>query len=189
MRRWYGRIGGIILVLMWLVGAAGCAKQAVPVQPGIGPASQANQAGTAGAAGMGLNESKWKELGIYNASARRQFLQEARQFENTDIHFAFDSYVLDAQARAILDQKAQFLKQYSKVRVQIEGNCDDRGTTEYNLALGERRANSAYQYLINSGINPVRMTTISYGDERPLVQGNNEAAWAANRRDHFALQY
>ena len=189
MTRRYGRIGGSILVLMWLVGAAGCAKQNIPVQPGVGPAPQSGAAGTGQAGSLGLNQGKWKELGIYTEPQRRQFLQKAKHFENTDVHFAFDSYVLDAQARQILDQKAQFLKQYPKIRVQIEGNCDDRGTTEYNLALGERRANSAYQYLLNSGISASRMTTISYGEERPLVQGDNEAAWAANRRDHFALQY
>ena len=78
------------------------------------------------------------------------------------------------------------MNQNPSVRVQIEGHCDERGTEEYNLALGERRANAAKQYLTTAGISAGRLSTISYG-ERPLDPGHNEAAWAKNRRDHFVI--
>lgn len=113
--------------------------------------------------------------------------QAFQEFQNQDIYFDFDKYDLRTDARTILDRKASFLNQNSSVRVQIEGHCDERGTEEYNLALGERRANAAKQYLTTAGISAGRLSTISYGKERPLDPGHNEAAWAKNRRDHFVI--
>jgi peptidoglycan-associated lipoprotein len=113
--------------------------------------------------------------------------QAFQEFQNQDIYFDFDKYDLRTDARATLDRKASFLNQNSSVRVQIEGHTDDRGTAEYNLALGERRANAAKQYLTTAGISAGRLSTISYGEERPLDPGHNEAAWAKNRRDHFVI--
>ena len=89
------------------------------------------------------------------------------------------------EAREELNQKAEVLRQYPDIRVRIEGHCDERGTVEYNLALGERRAEAARSYLIDLGIDPDRLTTVSYGEERPAVEGQNEAAWSQNRRDEF----
>jgi peptidoglycan-associated lipoprotein len=113
--------------------------------------------------------------------------QAFQEFQNQDIFFDFDKYDLRTDARTTLDRKASFLNQNSSVRVQIEGHCDERGTVEYNLALGERRANAAKQYLTTAGISAGRLSTISYGEERPLDPGHNEAAWAKNRRDHFVI--
>ena len=113
--------------------------------------------------------------------------QAFQEFQNQDIYFDFDKYDLRTDARTILDRKASFLNQNSSVRVQIEGHTDERGTNEYNLALGERRANAAKQYLTTAGISAGRLSTISYGEERPLDPGHNEAAWARNRRDHFVI--
>ena len=96
--------------------------------------------------------------------------------------FATDSYDIDAEARAILDRQSQWLQQYSSVRITIEGHCDERGTREYNLALGDRRANSAKNYLASRGVTASRITTISYGKERPAAMGSDEGAWAQNRR-------
>ncbi len=104
-----------------------------------------------------------------------------------DIHFDFDKYNIRPGDAEILKQNAALLKKYPKVKIQIEGNCDERGTTEYNLALGERRANSAKTYLISLGISASRISTISYGKERPLDPGHNEEAWAKNRRDHTVI--
>jgi peptidoglycan-associated lipoprotein len=87
----------------------------------------------------------------------------------------------------ILKENAALLHKYPKVKIQIEGHCDERGTNEYNLALGERRANSTRNYLISLGISPDRISTISYGEERPLDPGHNEEAWAKNRRAHFVI--
>ncbi len=113
--------------------------------------------------------------------------QAFQEFQNQDISFDFDKYDLRTDARTVLDRKASFLNQNSSVRVQIEGHCDERGTNEYNLALGERRANAAKQYLTTAGISAGRLSTISYGEERPLDPGHNEAAWARNRRAHFVI--
>jgi peptidoglycan-associated lipoprotein len=113
--------------------------------------------------------------------------QAFQDFQNQDIFFDFDKYDLRMDARGVLDRKAGFLNQNSSVRSQIEGHCDERGTNEYNLALGERRANAAKQYLTTAGVSPARLTTISYGEERPLDPGHNEAAWARNRRAHFVI--
>ena len=113
--------------------------------------------------------------------------QAFQEFQNQDIYFDFDKYDLRTDARATLDRKASFLNQNSSIRVQVEGHCDERGTNEYNMALGERRANAAKQYLTTAGISAGRLSTISYGEERPLDPGHNEAAWARNRRAHFVI--
>lgn len=96
--------------------------------------------------------------------------------------FGYDSYELDAEAKAVLARHAQWLKANPAVRVTLEGHCDERGTREYNLALGDRRANSAKNFLAAQGIDVARLSTISYGKERPAVDGSDEAAWAQNRR-------
>lgn len=126
--------------------------------------------------------------GITTETTRTQRFQQAvQEFQNQDIYFDFDQYDLRPDARATLDRKAAFLNENSSVRTQIEGHCDERGTSAYNMVLGERRANAAKQYLTTAGISPSRVATISYGKERPLDPGHNEAAWARNRRDHFVV--
>ncbi|HSK39991.1 MAG TPA: peptidoglycan-associated lipoprotein Pal [Arenibaculum sp.] len=98
------------------------------------------------------------------------------------VFFGFDQYDLTPEARASLDRQAQWLNQYRGVTVTVEGHADERGTREYNLALGERRANSVKNYLVARGVDPNRVSTLSYGKERPAVLGSTEAAWAQNRR-------
>jgi peptidoglycan-associated lipoprotein len=98
------------------------------------------------------------------------------------VFFGFDSYDLTPEAQAQLERQAQWLRTYPTVTVALEGHCDERGTREYNLALGERRANAAKNYLIALGIDGNRIQTISYGKERPAVLGSDESAWAQNRR-------
>ncbi|MCW2239243.1 peptidoglycan-associated lipoprotein Pal [Azospirillum canadense] len=98
------------------------------------------------------------------------------------VFFGTDKYDLSAEARATLDRQAQWLKQYSHVTVTVEGHSDERGTREYNLALGDRRANSVRNYMVAQGINPARVKVISFGKEKPAVVGSNQAAWAQNRR-------
>ena len=104
-----------------------------------------------------------------------------------DIQFDFDQYSLRPEDRQILSSHADYLLKNKNVKVIIEGNCDERGTTEYNLALGDRRAQEAMNYLVNSGVDQKRIKTISYGKERPLDPDHNEDAWAKNRRDDFVL--
>ena len=98
------------------------------------------------------------------------------------VFFGYDSSDLDSDALELLQDQVAWLKQNSGVSVTIEGHCDERGTREYNLALGEKRAQAVKNYLIGLGINPDRVSTISYGKERPAVVGSNDGAWAQNRR-------
>ncbi|MEM7679436.1 MAG: peptidoglycan-associated lipoprotein Pal [Pseudomonadota bacterium] len=98
------------------------------------------------------------------------------------IFFGYDRYDLSSEAQAVLEAQAEWLKTYSGLEITIEGHADERGTREYNLALGERRANSVRNYLVALGVAPDRINTISYGKERPAVAGSNAKAWAQNRR-------
>lgn len=102
-----------------------------------------------------------------------------------DIFFDFDKAELSAAARAALERNAEIFQQYPQARVIIEGHCDERGTEEYNLALGDRRALATHDYLVQLGVSAAQLETISYGEERPFATGHNEAAWAQNRRAHF----
>jgi peptidoglycan-associated lipoprotein len=101
-----------------------------------------------------------------------------------DIYFDFDRYNIRSADATILTKNYDWF-QANKGKVRIEGNCDERGTVEYNLALGQKRADSAKAYLVNLGADPNRIETVSYGKEKPVDPGHNEAAWAKNRRDHF----
>ncbi len=106
----------------------------------------------------------------------------------TRIHFAFDKAQLTAEDRAELDRKVSLLQRYPHLKIGIAGNCDERGSEEYNLALGERRAAAAKTYLVSYGIAADRVDVTSYGKERPLDPGHSEQAWAANRRDDFVAK-
>jgi len=103
------------------------------------------------------------------------------------VYFDFDKSNIKQDQRARLEKNAEYLKQNKSAKVRIEGNCDERGTNEYNMALGERRAINAKKYLANLGIHSDRLHTISYGEEKPLLHGHDELSWAQNRRDDFVL--
>lgn len=103
------------------------------------------------------------------------------------IHFGFDDYALDESSREILEKNAECIS-YREVPVTIEGHCDERGTDEYNLVLGEKRANSVKRYLVGLGVPANLLRTVSYGEERPLDSSSNEAAWARNRRAEFVTR-
>ncbi len=195
----------IILVLISLAFSlpAGCAKKEIvkeeaamekqaPVQPQETGKEKAleeqlvkeKEAKEKALAEMEAKEKAEKEAMAEEAAAKAE--KEASQF--ADIHFAFDRYDLRPDEREILDMHAKWLTQHTEYVVLIEGNCDERGTVEYNLALGNRRANSAMKYLVDLGIDEKRIRTISYGKECPLDSGHNEEAWAKNRRDHFDVK-
>ena len=113
--------------------------------------------------------------------------RRAAKFEAESIYFDFDKSSIRPEYRSTLEEKADFLKAYQGDKVRIEGNCDERGTNEYNLALGDRRAKSAEAFLVSLGISPDRIATISYGEEKPLALGHNEDSWSQNRRDDFVI--
>jgi peptidoglycan-associated lipoprotein len=121
---------------------------------------------------------------VEDATAMRQAVQA---FESTHVYFDFDKSDIRADAKPVLEKKAEFLRANAQYKVTIEGYCDERGTNEYNMALGDRRAKAAMKYLNALGISANRMSTISYGEEKPADPGHNEAAWTKNRRDEFKL--
>ncbi len=104
----------------------------------------------------------------------------------TDVHFGFDQATLTEEARAQLEKHAAWLQAHRTVNIRIEGHCDERGTTEYNLALGDQRARVVRDYLVSLGVAPARLNPVSLGKEKPIDPGHGEAAWAKNRRAHFA---
>ena len=105
----------------------------------------------------------------------------------TKIYFNFDSANLSTDARNALSKNADLIKNSPTAKIQVQGNCDERGSDDYNLALGEKRAKAAVQYLVNLGIPAKQLSSISYGKEKPVATGHNEASWAKNRRDDFVL--
>jgi peptidoglycan-associated lipoprotein len=108
--------------------------------------------------------------------------QDLAQNVGDRVFFGYDQYELSPEARAVLDRQAQWLRQYANVTVTIEGHADERGTREYNLALGDRRASSVKKYLMARGIPEIRIATVSFGKERPAITGSGESSWAQNRR-------
>ena len=187
-----------IIVCVSVILLAGCGRQAGTVEPE--PAEDMMSEETAMqddmAGDMAPTEEEIAERAMQAEEQARQAeamrMEELAQmaaaaFVNEDVHFAFDSSLLDADAERILEQKATWLQDNGAVSVQIEGHCDERGTSAYNLALGERRANAVQEYLTVLGVDPSRLSTISYGEEVPFAPGHDEAAWSLNRRAHFVI--
>ncbi|MBW2266818.1 MAG: peptidoglycan-associated lipoprotein Pal, partial [Deltaproteobacteria bacterium] len=117
----------------------------------------------------------------------QKLADEIRNFEAENIYFAFDRSDLTDESKSALREKGNWLRANGDYSVNISGNCDERGTAEYNLALGERRAHAAKKFLMGLGISENRLATISYGEERPVDPGRNDEAWAKNRNDQFTL--
>jgi peptidoglycan-associated lipoprotein len=111
----------------------------------------------------------------------------AQQISGGIVYFEYDKFDIQNEYRDMLRQKSELMKSNAKIRVRVEGHCDERGTEEYNMALGERRARAAYNYLTRLGVKPSQMELLSLGKRRPAVQGENEAAWAKNRRAEFVV--
>jgi len=159
----------------------GVGGEGVPMAPSDLKPQPAGPSGPAGGPERG-------DRGADRGSIENQRLQsEIRTFESEHIYFDFDRSELKPVARVILNKKAAWLKANPDLSIRIEGNCDERGTNEYNLALGERRANAAWKFLNALGISGDRMDTISYGEEKPAVMGHDENAWSKNRRDEFKI--
>jgi len=132
-----------------------------------------------------LEEAKKTEAAIDEEKAWME--RRAAKFEAESTYFDFDKSFIKIEYRPVLQEKAAFLKDYPDTRVRIEGNCDESGTNQYNLALGERRANGAKNFLISLGIDADRIEAISYGEERPRSMGHSKVSWSQNRRDDFVL--
>ena len=174
----------IIFILCFGLIMIGCPKKtAVKEEPSV-------QKEAAKAEAERAKETKAKEQFEKSLVAEKTPGIAGEVFESSllkDIHFDFDKYDIRPGDAALLKENAALLNKYTNVKIQVEGHCDERGTVEYNLALGERRANSAKNYLVSLGIPPARISTISYGKEKPLDPGQNEEAWAKNRRAHTII--
>ena len=182
----------LLAVIPGLLCIASCAKKVVKVEP-VEVQDEAARKAAAEAAERTQQKKLARQRAIEEQrlkekQAVREKMAARNMFINEDIHFDFDKYNLLPVAQQILKKKADWLWNNPDVSVIIEGHCDERGTNEYNLALGDRRAESARTYLINLGIAGSRLTTISYGEERPVDSGHNEVAWAKNRRAHFTIE-
>jgi peptidoglycan-associated lipoprotein len=163
-------------------GMAGCSKKAV----GPGELSAEEQARLKAEEERRLREQRLREGQAGALSGTEAQMREI--FQNQDIHFDYDRYDLRGDAKQVLNDKSAFLQSHPDLNVIVEGHCDDRGSSAYNLALGEKRAKAAAAYLAAMGISAGRMETVSYGKERPLVMGQTEEAFAANRRGHFVIK-
>ena len=155
-----------------LIALAGCSRnrapdQLPPIDSGYGQNGEGNTGGGAGGNGMATPGSE------------ADFIS---RIQSNTVYFDTDRYNIDDADRAILASQAQWLAQYPNVRVTVEGHADERGTRDYNLALGERRANSARNYLASLGVDASRIDVVSFGKERPIALGSDEASWAQNRR-------
>lgn len=170
----------VLLVVLALLLATGCARKPAPTVQEEAPAVTTEMPEQEVS---GIREQELSEAEIRERAARAEAEAVATGLER--IFFDFDQYVLTAEARDILAENAEYLKANSQIKVRIEGHCDERGSDEYNLALGERRAQAAQKYLTSLGIDPNRLEVISYGEEKPLDPANNEEAWAKNRRAEF----
>ena len=185
----------IVCLCLLLIPISGCGKKKISA---TGPGRMSGQDGSGmGGARTGderLGQLKEDALGEGGSSLGGQLegagaeAGTAESFTQEDVLFDYDSYALTAEGQDILTQKAAFLQGNSDANIIIEGHCDERGTVEYNLALGERRAESAKTFLVNKGVSASRIITISYGEERPVDRGHSEEAWYKNRRAHFVIQ-
>lgn len=160
-----------VLALMFALALAACQTQGGAT---TSPAAS-DPRGSFGSDDMGMSDR-----------ATRAVEPSAGDFET--IYFAFDDYSLTTNAKDGLRHNAALVGQSRGRRLEIQGNCDERGTEEYNLALGKRRAEAAKQYLVDLGVDGGQITTISFGEENPAVRGHSEAAWSKNRRDEFVLR-
>ncbi|BDQ32815.1 peptidoglycan-associated lipoprotein Pal [Pseudodesulfovibrio portus] len=173
----------VALMALSLIVAAGCAKKTTTSAPDTKVEVKDDTTWTPPPTKPQVDEA------ALAAEAEARAKSEAiEELSSVTIHFDFDSYVLKEEARAILALKANIMRKYADVEVVIEGHCDERGTEEYNLALGERRARAAYEHLVILGVDPGRMKIVSYGEEKPVDPGHNESAWMQNRRAEFVVQ-
>jgi peptidoglycan-associated lipoprotein len=182
-------IKALALVLLVLFFVPSCTKKTISSEPAttISAEEEARRRAEEEARQKALREEDLKEESIGEKMGEERVASESSAFENEDIYFEFDSIRLTPEAQEILTKKANWLRENPQATVTIEGHCDNRGTNEYNLALGEGRAQSAKAFLVDLGIDPSRLNTLSYGEERPINPAQTEEAWAQNRRGHFVI--
>ena len=178
-----------VMLLCGSLVVGGCAKKEMvkgedQIAAGAGPADGTQ--GKTGAQGEAARDQVVKESPVVKEESTRQKADAEAEAALGIVYFDYDSYLLSRTAQDTLSKNAEYLlKKNPTVKIQIAGNCDERGSDEYNLALGERRAKSALSYLVTLGVSAERLSFISYGKEKPVDPGHDEAAWTKNRRDDF----
>jgi peptidoglycan-associated lipoprotein len=195
LKHWTISALALVLALLVVISTSSCAKKKISSEPAtISAEEEARRRADEEARQRELerqNALKEEDLGEGSLSEGMadQRTESARTlFENEDIYFEFDSIRLSPEAQETLAKKAMWLRANFAASVTIEGHCDSRGTNEYNLALGEGRAQSVKGFLVDLGIDSSRLTTISYGEERPIDRTESEEAWAKNRRASFVIE-
>ena len=177
----------LTVVLIVITIAAGCAKRPVTVVASAPSPTGKPSPGGAAASGVGQRPAS-KTSSSTPPAQRARPSQFAATTALRDIHFEFDRYDLRQADTKVLDMNAAWLRDNSNALLLIEGHADERGTNEYNLALGQRRAKAAVDYLVGQGVRATRIEIVSYGEERPLCVQRAEACWARNRRAHFLVK-
>lgn len=184
----------LFLALLFIFSASSCAKKQISSEASTTTAEEDAQRRADEEARQreldrqkALQEEDLSDESLSEKMADQSTASAGSIFENEDIYFEFDSIRLSPDAQEILTKKASWLRVSPDATITIEGHCDNRGTNEYNLALGEGRAQSAKAFLVDLGIEPSRLNTISYGEERPLDGTQTEEGWASNRRAHFVI--
>ncbi len=168
-------IVSVAVLAMILMLGAGCAKKKVEAEPMAQPATSEKAGETV----------KGEDM---EAAAKKKAMQAAMDtITNERIYFDFDKFELKAESKTVLAKKAELLKKYPAFKVLIEGHCDERGTEEYNLGLGEKRAKVAMEFLVIQGVDVSRLKIVSYGEERPTCTEKTESCWSKNRRDEFKV--
>jgi len=173
-----------VMILSVMFFTVSCTKRVVQNEPE--PMTQSEVSKAPDKSDMEADPAKQLQEDRLRAEAAAREAAE-KAFVNEIIHFSFDSALLSDQAQQILNNKADYLRTNSGVMVTVEGHCDERGTDAYNIALGERRAESVKNFLVDLGISVNRLNTVSYGEERPIAIGQDEASWAKNRRAQFVI--
>lgn len=182
MKRKWMLVLALLMIVPALIMTTGCSKKAMKKGDMGTKTTDASQS-------EADRQKALEEERLRQEAAKKRAMEMAKsKFANEHVYFAYDSAVLDEAAQALLKAKAKWLKDNPSAKVLISGHCDERGTVEYNLALGDSRAKSAKSFLISLGVSAGVLQTVSYGEEQPLDTGNNEEAWARNRRAQFNVQ-
>jgi peptidoglycan-associated lipoprotein len=181
-------IKALILCLLLSAAMVGCAKKQVATTTAT-PAAAAATGMTDDERARQAEQDRLRQEALLEEQRKAAAMKQAvSELETNLVYFEFDSFELKAESRTVLQRKAEVLKAYPALAMTIEGHCDERGTEEYNLALGQRRAQAVADFLALLGIEGGRLKTVSFGEERPAVAESNEAAWAKNRRAEFKVQ-
>jgi peptidoglycan-associated lipoprotein len=175
MKKWMLAALALSLILMF----PACAKKAAKVEPAQGPAVEQVEEPTAKVEKPVLSEEELFQQKSLEELNKDQILKR--------IHFDFDMYTIREDMKPVLQANANWLLKFPSVEALVEGHCDERGTIEYNIALGEKRAEAARNYLVSLGMSPAKVKIISYGKSKPLVQGVDEATYFQNRRAEFVI--